>query len=159
MAELRRLAPHDPLPEHGRYMLVLRRFGEDDPRFTVTEVIVSEGGAPRRLEVPLRADGTPVSFEEAIEVAKGQADALKLDALYAVDRTAGPREREVLDHGGDHSFSTDRLEDTDPEDNEPGSDIRDRPLLAGYNLRALPSEPSDEKVRPQVHRRRATPDR
>lgn len=159
MAELRRLEPHDPLPEDGRYMLLLRRFGEDDPRFIVTEMIVSDGQGPRHLDIPLRADGASLTFEEAIEAALQHAKRLKLDLVYVVDRTAGPREHEVLDHAGDHSFTTDRLEDTDPEDNEPGTDIRDRPMLAGYNLRILPSQPADEKVRSQARRPRAKPDR
>jgi hypothetical protein len=159
MPELRRLEPHDPLPEAGRYLLILRRFGEDDPRFIVTEMIVSDGQGKRHLDVPLRADGAPVTFEEAIEAALRHAERLKLELVYAVDRTAGQREHEVLDHAGDHSFTTDRLEDTDPEDNEPGTDIRDRPLLAGYNLRTLPSQPSDEKVRSQARRPRAKSDR
>ena len=31
MTEVHRLEPHDELPENGRFVLVMRRFGEDAP--------------------------------------------------------------------------------------------------------------------------------
>ena len=39
MTEIRRLEPHAPVPESGRFVLVIRRFGEDDPSATLTEVM------------------------------------------------------------------------------------------------------------------------
>jgi hypothetical protein len=49
-----------------------------------------------------------------------------------VDRTAGPREREVLRHHGDHAVDIEKLADEEP--GETGTDIRDRPMDAGYNV-------------------------
>ena len=65
--EIRKLDPHDPLPEGraGR-VIVLRRFDEDDPRKIVTEITLT--GLPGRSEVvqPVRADGTAMSLDEAV---------------------------------------------------------------------------------------------
>lgn len=127
-----RLQPHDPLPDSGRYMLVLRRFGEDDPLAAITEIIRADGKDPPELTVAVHPDGTPMPFEKAIGVALKQAESQGYPEVYAVDRTAGPREREVLKHHGDHSVDMEKL--ADEEAGETGSDIRDRPMDAGYNV-------------------------
>jgi hypothetical protein len=132
MTKVRRLHPHDPLPDSGRYMLVLRRFGEDDPQVAVTEIIMADGKDPPELTLAVRPDGTPVPFEEAIGVAVSRADNAGCPMVYAMDRTAGEREREVLQHHGDHSVDMEKLADEEP--GETGTDIRDRPMGAGYNL-------------------------
>lgn len=134
MPELHQLQPHDPVPESGRFLLVMRRFAEDNPSQTIVELVISDGRDPPRLTIPTEADGQPAGFEAAIRLAQSQATGENFPQVYAVDRTAGRREREVLRHGGDHSVNMDRLDDTDPEDGETGSDIRDRRPDAGYNL-------------------------
>ncbi len=49
MAEIRRLNPHDPMPEGGHAVVVLRRFDEDDPHKTVVEVTLTHrSGLPER---------------------------------------------------------------------------------------------------------------
>jgi hypothetical protein len=132
MPKVQRLQPHDPLPDAGRYMLVLRRFGEDDPQVAVTEIIMADGKDPPELTVAVRPDGTPMAFQEAIGVAEKRAEREGCPAVFVVDRTAGPREREVLRHHGDHAVHTEKL--ADEATGEEGSDIRDRPTDAGYNL-------------------------
>lgn len=125
MVEVRYLDPHDPLPEGGRRVVVMHRLDEDDPSHTHTEILLT--GAPGRGEAvrPMRPDGAPMPLDEAIEAAKRVADSEGLHDVYVVDRTAGPREREVLAAGGDHSVNMDGLSDTDPEDDERGADMRD----------------------------------
>jgi hypothetical protein len=126
--ELRRLEPHDPLPESGRYVLVIRRLAEDTPDGTRLEILHATGpGLPEEQPVPL-----DLTFESAIGLAQDIARRHHIGMVYAVDRTAGPREQEVLQQHGDHSFAAEVLEDTDPEDGEQGSDIRDRRHDAGY---------------------------
>src|ERR1700757_1700982 len=111
--ELRRLDPHDPLPESGSYVLVIRRLAEDMPDGTRIEILRASGrGLPDEETVP-----PDLTFEDAIEMAQDLAKRHSIRMVYAVDRTAGPREQEVLQHHGDHSFEGDALEDTDPEDN------------------------------------------
>jgi hypothetical protein len=134
MVEVLRLQPHDPVPENGRYLVVMRRFAEEAPRVTVIELIESDGVNPPVLTVPVGGDGTPLGFEDAVRLAAARAEHDGLDRIYAVDRTAGPREREVLAHGGNHAVHLEQLADTDLEEGEPGSDMRDRPPDAGYNL-------------------------
>ena len=130
--ELRRLAPHDPLPERGPYVLVLRRFGEDDPAAVVTEMIIDDGRSPPRQSVMPGRDVLPAAFDAVVHQAAEAALRHHIGIVYAVDRTEGERERSVLEHGGDHSFGSARLEDTDPEDGEAGTDLRDRRRDAGY---------------------------
>ena len=134
MAEVRRLAPHDPVPEGGRYMLVLRRFGEDAPDVALTEIIMADGADPPVLRPALDTKGAPVAFETAVKRAAAEADRQGYGLVYAVDRTAGPQERAVLEHHGDRTTGMEKFSDTDPEDGEPGADMRERPLDAGYNL-------------------------
>ena len=126
MVALRVLAPHDPVPESGHYMIVMRRFAEDAPRTTLTEIITSDGQNPPVLSVPTGADGAPLDFAAAVRAARKDAEAQGLAVLYAVDRTAGSREREVLAHGGDHAVHSERLADSDLEEGERGPDMRDR---------------------------------
>ena len=125
MTEVRHLDPHDPLPEGGHRVIVMHRLDEDDPRHTHTEILLT--GAPGRGESvrPMRPDGTPMPLDEAVEAAKQVAASEGLRSVYVVDRTAGPREREVLAAGGDHSVNMGKLSDTDPEDGERGADMRD----------------------------------
>lgn len=125
MPEVHHLDPHDPLPEGGRRVVVMHRLDEDDPRHTHTEILLT--GAPGRGEAvrPMRPDGTPMPLDEAIEAAKQVAGSEGLHDVYVLDRTAGPREREVLAADGDHSVDMDALSDTDLEDGERGADMRD----------------------------------
>ena len=126
MTEVRYLDPHDALPDDlGRHVLVLHRFDEDEPRRTVVELTLVT--APGRIEAtrPMRPDGKPMSFEEAVEAAKRVAESEGMAMVHAVDRTAGPREREILASGGDHSVNMEKLDDMDLEEGERGSDMRD----------------------------------
>jgi hypothetical protein len=122
MIELRRLAPHDPLPEGGPYVVAMRRLAEDDPDGTVTIIAVvlctkqDDGSVSLRDDdgtVALHADGTPMEFEEAIAAAETLAKRKHIKLVCAVDRTLGPREAEVLAHHGDHGFASETLEDED----------------------------------------------
>ena len=54
------------------------------------------------------------------------ADEAGIAAVHVIDRTAGPRERDIQQHGGDHSVHMDRLDDDDMEEGERGPDMRDR---------------------------------
>ena len=123
--EIRKLDPHDPLPEGraGR-VIVLRRFDEDDPRKIVTEITLT--GSPGHSEVaqPVRADGTAMSLDEAVSAARRVAKSEGIGQVFVLDRTAGKLEHDVVEHAGDHSFPGKMLEDTDPEDGESGPDMR-----------------------------------
>ncbi len=126
MAEIRTLNPHDPMPEGGHSVIVMRRFDEDDPHRTVVEVTLTHRrGLPERTR-PARADGTAMSLEEAVAAARQVADEAGIEAVQVIDRTAGPRERDILQHGGDHAIHMERLDDTDLEEGERGPDMRDR---------------------------------
>ena len=126
MAEIRRLNPHDPLPEGGHAVTVMRRFDEDDPHRTVVELMLTHRkGLPERTH-PSRPDGTPMNLEEAVAAAVRVADEAGIAAVHVIDRTAGPRERDIQQHGGDHSVHMDRLDDDDMEEGERGPDMRDR---------------------------------
>ena len=126
MVQVRHHNPHDPLPEGGRTVIVLHRLDEDDPRRTVTQIMLT--GRPGQGETvhPMRPDGHPMTLDEAVEAAKQVAESEGLDVVHLVDRTAGSREQEVLTHGGDHSVNMASLDDTDLEEGERGSDMRDR---------------------------------
>jgi hypothetical protein len=126
MAEIRTLNPHDPLPEFGQHVVVLRRFDEEDPHKTVVEVTVTHGrGFPDKTR-PGHPDGRPMTLEEAVRAAGRVADAVGIATVHVIDRTAGPRERDIMRHGGDHSIHSERLDDTDLEEGERGPDMRDR---------------------------------
>ncbi len=127
MIEVRRLDPHDPLPEgRGHRVIVLRRFDEDDPRQIVTEITLT--GAPGRSEVvrPRHASGSPMSLDEAIVAARKVAETEGIKQVFVLDRTAGRLEHEIIEHHGDHSFPGKKLDDTDLEEDERGPDMRDR---------------------------------
>ena len=126
MAEIRRLNPHDPMPEGGHAVVVMRRFDEDNPHKTVVEVTLTHRhGLPERTH-PARPDGSAMSLDEAVEAARLVADEAGIEAVQVIDRTAGPRERDILQHGGDHTVHMDRLDDDDMEEGERGPDMRDR---------------------------------
>ena len=130
MTEIVRLEPHDPLPDYGLHAIVLKRFGEDDPNSVITEIAFS---GPEPVSIPaVHRDGSPMSLEEAITLAKHESESRGLKRLYVVDRTAGHREQEVLKHHGDHSGGTAKLSDTDEEDGVTGSSMLDRPHDAGF---------------------------
>ncbi len=130
MTEIIRLEPHDALPEGGNIALVLRRFGEDDPSSIITEIDFF-GRHPAAV-LAMGEGGQPPRFEDAVHEAVRQAQARGIATVYAIDRTAGRREQEVLTHHGDHSVRSDELSDTDEEDGERGATILDRPSGAGY---------------------------
>jgi hypothetical protein len=67
-----------------------------------------------------------MDLEEAVEAARRVADEAGIAAVQVIDRTAGPRERDILQHGGDHSVHMERLDDDDLEEGERGPDMRDR---------------------------------
>ncbi len=130
MTETIRLAPHDPVPDYGNHILVLRRMGEDDPGAVVTEIVVygADGGSLPAIT----RDGHPMSLEQAVTAAETEATRRQVPKVYVVDRTAGKLEQEALADHGARAFAGDTLEDTDPEDGVTGSDIRDRPHDAGF---------------------------
>jgi hypothetical protein len=130
MAKVIRLEPHDPLPERGEHALVIRRFGEDDPNAVITEIDFY--GRSPTMQVAVSDDGQPLDWEDAIQGARAEARVRGYSVLYAVDRTAGRREQEVLAHNGDHSVFSGELSDTDEEDGVTGSSLLDRPPSAGY---------------------------
>ncbi len=130
MVETIRLAPHDPVPDYGNHVLVLRRMGEDDPGAVVTEIVFY---GPDSGTLPaITRDGHAMSLEQAVQAAEAEADRRKLSRVYVVDRTAGKLEQEALHDHGERNFTADALDDTDPEDGVKGTDIRDRPHDAGY---------------------------
>ena len=67
-----------------------------------------------------------MTLDEAIEAAQRVAESEKLSRVVVADRTAGEREQDILQHGGDHTVHMDQLVDTDLEDGERGADMRDR---------------------------------
>ena len=126
MADIRTLDPHDPMPDGGRSVVVMRRFDEDDPHRTVVEITLSHGrGLPERTH-PMRPDGSAMSLDEAVEAARRVADQEGITTVQVIDRMAGPRERDVQQHGGDHTIHMERLDDDDQEEGEQGPDMRDR---------------------------------
>lgn len=127
MIEIRRLDPHDPLPEgRGHRVIVLRRFDEDDPRRQVTEIILTDAPGHSETARPTGPDGRALSVEDATMAARKIAESEGISQVYVLDRTAGRLEHEVVEHGGDHSFPGKALDDTDLEDGEKGPDMRDR---------------------------------
>ena len=123
--EVQRLQPHDPLPDGpGRHVIVLHRFEEERPNETVTLITLT--GKPAETTRPMHPDGRPMTLREAVAAAKLVAESEGLTRVYVVDRTAGPREQDILQHGGDHSVHMEALEDSDMEEGEKGPDMRDR---------------------------------
>ncbi len=130
MVETIHLAPHDPVPDYGNHVLVLRRMGEDDPGAVVTEIVFY--GAEGATVPAIGKDGHAMSLDQAVSAAEAEAERRKLGRVYVVDRTAGKLEQEALQDHGERNFTTDTLDDTDQEDGEQGNDIRDRPHDAGF---------------------------
>jgi hypothetical protein len=130
MTRVLRLAPHDPIPPPGPHGLVLRRLGEDDPAAIVTEIIFY--GPTGGTEAAHQPDGKPMALPQAVAEARAKAEQLGLATLYVLDRTQGQREQEVLRAHGLHDFHGDVLSDTDAEDGEQGTDLRDRAHDAGF---------------------------
>lgn len=127
MTEIRRLEPHDPLPEGpAKTLTVLRRLDEDAPDRTVVEIILTGTADGVETTRPMRADGAPMELREAVEAAREVARSEAIGIVHVIDRAAGPRERDILRHHGDHSVHMEKLEDFDLEDGERGSDMRDR---------------------------------
>ena len=124
MAEIRTLEAHDPLPG-APAIVVMRRFDEDNPRRLMIELITSHPSGAEETSRPVRSDGALMDLNEAIEAARSLADTRGLKVVHVVDRTAGPRERDILSHGGDHTVHMDELDDMDLEDGEKGPDMRD----------------------------------
>lgn len=125
MASIRKLNPHDPVPEDGPNIVVLRRFRDDDPSQVVVEIAetIRDGRERRRLAV--HPDGTPMGWDEALEAARHEAEAAGLREVIAIDRTAGGREHDVLAHHGDRTVGMGALDDMDLEEGERGPDMRD----------------------------------
>ena len=125
MTDIVRLAPHDPIPTGpGRHVVVLHRFDEDEPKKTVVSITLT--GHPDQTTHPMRPDGKPMGLDEAVAAAVKVAESEKLSRVLVADRTAGSREQDILQHGGDHSVHMEALVDSDIEDGERGADMRDR---------------------------------
>lgn len=125
MTQIIRLAPHDPIPSRpGRHVIVLHRFDEESPRTTITTITLT--GLRDETARPMGPDGKPMTLDQAIDAARQVAESEKLDFVFVLDRTEGERERDILQHGGDHSVDGDKLVDFDLEDGERGPDMRDR---------------------------------
>ncbi len=130
MVDVINLDPHDPLPTGDRIAVVIRRFGEDDPNAVITEIDFF--GAHPAVRIATGPNGEPLPFEHAVQRAVAEAKQRGFPRVYAVDRTAGRREQEVICHHGDHAIRSAELSDTDEEEGESGSTILDRPGSAGY---------------------------
>lgn len=130
MTEIIRLDPHDPLPEGGRFALVIRRFGEDDPNAVVTEIDFF--GSHPTMSVAAGAHGEILPWEDVVQQGRHAAEKHGFKTLYAVDRTAGKREQQIIGRHGDHSAREDALSDSDEEDGVKGSTIMDRGHDAGF---------------------------
>lgn len=127
MTEIRTLQPHDPLPD-GPAIVLMRRFEEEDPIRAMIELIVIHKNQSEETSRLLTNAGEPMPWDEATTLVAAQAKQAGLHHVYHVDRTAGPREREIAEHGGDHSVAMDTLDDDDLEDGVKGSDMRDMKL-------------------------------
>ncbi len=123
MAQLRELSPHDPLPDGGRYVTVLQRFDEDNPKRVIVEIAFSDGHGLRETTHPAHPGGRAMTFREAIDAALAVADSEGVAEVQAVDRTAGPLEHKILEQGGIHAVP-DPLSDDDLEEGERGPDMR-----------------------------------
>lgn len=127
MTEIRTLQPHDPLPD-GPAIVLMRRFEEEDPMRVMIELIVIHKNQSEETSRLLTHAGEPLPWDEAKTLAAAQAKQAGQHHVYHVDRTAGPREREIAEHGGDHSVGMNTLDDDDLEDGVKGSDMRDMKL-------------------------------
>ena len=124
MVEITKLAAHDAMPSGpGRQVVVLRRFDEDSPGTASIQIVLT--GTPEETTRPRRQDGSLMKFDEAIAAAKEVAASEGIGRVFVLDRLAGERERDILQHAGDHSVHMEQLQDTDEEDGERGPDMRD----------------------------------
>ena len=124
MTEIRTLEPHDPLPG-GHSVVLMRRFSEDAPDTLAIEMIVTNPDRSEETATPTGLDGMPLGWDDALAVAKERAVAEGLKRIWTVDRTAGPRESDVIAHGGVRTAGSETLDDDDLEEGEPGPDMRD----------------------------------
>jgi hypothetical protein len=60
-----------------------------------------------------------------LEAAKRVAQEEGVKVVHLIDRTAGPRERDIMQHGGDRSIHGEQLSDDDLDEGERGPDMRD----------------------------------
>ncbi|MGI4745366.1 MAG: hypothetical protein ACRYGI_01045 [Janthinobacterium lividum] len=127
MTEIRTLQPHDPLPD-GPAIVLMRRFEEEDPIRAMIELIVIHKNQSEETSRLLTEAGEPLPWDQAKTLAAAQAKQAGQHHVYHVDRTAGPREREIAEHGGDHTVAMDTLDDDDLEDGVKGTDMRDMKL-------------------------------
>ena len=127
MTEIRTLQPHDPLPD-GPAVVLMRRFEEEDPIRSMIELIVIHKNQSEETSRLLTETGEPLDWDAATALAETQAREAGIHQVYHVDRTAGPREREIAEHGGDHSVAMNTLDDDDLEEGVVGSDMRDMKL-------------------------------
>jgi hypothetical protein len=112
------------MPQGGHCVIVMRSFDEDDPHKTVVEITLThKHGLPERTH-PARPGGEAMGLEEAIQAARKVADDAGIAVVQVIDRTAGPREHDIQQHGGDHSIHMERLDDDDLEEGEAGPDMR-----------------------------------
>ncbi len=122
MTDVRTLAPHDPLPG-GHSVVLMRRFAEDAPDRLMIEMIVTNPDKSEETSIPTDAAGGPLDWDAALSVAKQRAEGEGLQRIWTVDRTAGPREQEVIAHGGDRMADGEKLDDID--EDATGPDMRD----------------------------------
>jgi hypothetical protein len=125
MVAFRTLGPQDPIPD-GAGVTLMRRLAEDSPQGTVIELIVRHADGREETANPIAPDGTPLAWSDAAALARDRARQAGLDEVVCIDRTAGPLASEILRHGGDHALDRNKLEDSDLEEGERGSDLRDR---------------------------------
>lgn len=124
MTETITLAPHDPMPSGpGRHVIVLRRFREDDPAQTETQIILT--GIPEQSTHPRQPDGTLMDLDQAVAAGVKVAESEGLSRIFVLDRTSGRREQDILQHGGDHTVHMEELADSNVEEGERGPDMRD----------------------------------
>jgi hypothetical protein len=125
MTEIRRLDPHAALPgDLGRHVLVMCRFDSDAPNGTHVEISLVTGPGQVDTVQPRGEDGRPMAFEDAVQAGRRVAESEGLSVVYAVDRTQGALEQQVLARHGDHSVGSAPLVDMDLEDGEIGPTMR-----------------------------------
>ena len=124
MTKIINLEPHDPLPD-GPAVILMRRFEEGDPKQDMMELIVLDAHQTEHNSRLLTDEGTPMPWDDAEKRVIADAKEAGIERLFRIDRTAGPREREVEEHGGDRTVDMDKLDDFDNEDGVTGSDMRD----------------------------------
>ena len=96
----------------------------------VTEIV--QYGEVAGMTPAIGKDGHALSLDEALHEAQALAERRNLARIYVLDRTAGKLEQEALHDHGARGFAQDELDDSDLEDDEKGTDMRDRPHDAGY---------------------------